>query len=411
MKLHVEADCPVVELVMPLRTQGNRLVYRDEVVATTYFRANVLAAIALGAFVGGLAVALLRRMRSAIVGGTLHQSDSSGERLGPEGSLGDKGRADVVIGVPSIARVFIWMLALAAICLPPGVRWFNPGFNNYSDESHFRQVKAHDIMQQRFTMENTSDAARLANAEQEIEHWEFQKRMERVELLIPLVLFVFFAIAILIRHKTGIAAFQILMATTTLATLWFALALWVFNRASSQTTILWSVGGVLAYLAMCTTLVGGFVLAPWADRARMRRELLKVAARRNALRALECRLFDAQPFEGDIAQVAYVFTVEAMSRDASNAEIQAILVERGLDQQMVATVVGNAREKRSKEIFSAGMENIAYGAIWFIGGIVVTAGTYLVAASAGGGAYVVTWGAVVYGAIRFFRGLIQLRGK
>ena len=33
--------------------------------------------------------------------------------------------------------------------------------------------------------------------------------------------------------------------------------------------------------------------------------------------------------------------------------------------------------------------------------------TYIAAAATGGGKYVVAWGAIVFGAIQFFRGLIQ----
>lgn len=45
------------------------------------------------------------------------------------------------------------------------------------------------------------------------------------------------------------------------------------------------------------------------------------------------------------------------------------------------------------------------GAVWCAGGIVVTFVTYLAAASGPfGGTYVVAWGAIVWGAIRFFQG-------
>jgi hypothetical protein len=43
-------------------------------------------------------------------------------------------------------------------------------------------------------------------------------------------------------------------------------------------------------------------------------------------------------------------------------------------------------------------------------GLVVTAWTYQSAANAGGGRYVVAWGAIVFGAIQLFRGLMQLAG-
>jgi hypothetical protein len=44
-----------------------------------------------------------------------------------------------------------------------------------------------------------------------------------------------------------------------------------------------------------------------------------------------------------------------------------------------------------------------FGALWCIGGIVITAVTF--GAASGGGTYVVAWGAIIFGAIQFFRGL------
>ena len=44
-----------------------------------------------------------------------------------------------------------------------------------------------------------------------------------------------------------------------------------------------------------------------------------------------------------------------------------------------------------------------YGGLWCGGGILVTVVTYC--AASGGGTYVVAWGAIVFGAIRFFQGL------
>lgn len=50
---------------------------------------------------------------------------------------------------------------------------------------------------------------------------------------------------------------------------------------------------------------------------------------------------------------------------------------------------------------------MTFGFMWCVGGIIVTAGTYLAAAS--GETYVVAWGAIVFGAIQFIRGSDQKR--
>jgi hypothetical protein len=55
---------------------------------------------------------------------------------------------------------------------------------------------------------------------------------------------------------------------------------------------------------------------------------------------------------------------------------------------------------------AAAEKRMLHGAIWCIGGILVTLLTYAAAAnSPGGGTYIVAWGAIVFGARRFFQGL------
>ncbi len=54
---------------------------------------------------------------------------------------------------------------------------------------------------------------------------------------------------------------------------------------------------------------------------------------------------------------------------------------------------------------AVGGKNMLYGALWCIGGILVTALTYSAASS--GGTYVVAWGAILFGGIQLLRGLFQ----
>ncbi len=54
------------------------------------------------------------------------------------------------------------------------------------------------------------------------------------------------------------------------------------------------------------------------------------------------------------------------------------------------------------------MKTMLYGALWFVGGLIVTGVSYSMASSSsGGGTYVVTWGAVIIGGIQMVKGLIQ----
>jgi hypothetical protein len=50
-------------------------------------------------------------------------------------------------------------------------------------------------------------------------------------------------------------------------------------------------------------------------------------------------------------------------------------------------------------------QNRVQGAIWLIGGVVVTVGTY--ASAAPGGTYVVAWGAILFGIVKLIRGVGQ----
>jgi hypothetical protein len=64
----------------------------------------------------------------------------------------------------------------------------------------------------------------------------------------------------------------------------------------------------------------------------------------------------------------------------------------------------------SEGIKRAGRKNMLYGALWCLGGIVITALSYQAAAKAGG-RYVLAWGAIVFGGIQFIRGLLQSLGR
>ena len=55
---------------------------------------------------------------------------------------------------------------------------------------------------------------------------------------------------------------------------------------------------------------------------------------------------------------------------------------------------------------AAAEKRMLYGALWCSGGILVTVISYTSAASSPfGGNYIVAWGAIVFGALRFFQGL------
>lgn len=67
-------------------------------------------------------------------------------------------------------------------------------------------------------------------------------------------------------------------------------------------------------------------------------------------------------------------------------------------------------EKRQKTPREAAVRNMALGGVWCGVGLIVTIGT-LSAATSGGGVYVIFWGPVLYGGIRFLRGVFGYLGS
>lgn len=57
---------------------------------------------------------------------------------------------------------------------------------------------------------------------------------------------------------------------------------------------------------------------------------------------------------------------------------------------------------------TVGQKNMLYGALWCVGGTVVTVVTYDMASSSpSGGTYFVAWGAILFGGVQFLKGLYQ----
>jgi hypothetical protein len=104
-------------------------------------------------------------------------------------------------------------------------------------------------------------------------------------------------------------------------------------------------------------------------------------------------------------RAVYNYAAELMKDGLSGPQIESHLIEKGLDQQAAAIVVRNLAELRTNAYKEAGKKNMLYGALWCIGGTVVTVIT--LAAASGGGTYVIAWGAIIFGGIQFLRGLYQ----
>ena len=110
-------------------------------------------------------------------------------------------------------------------------------------------------------------------------------------------------------------------------------------------------------------------------------------------------------------QAIYSYAGQQMRNGVAPAVIEKTLIKQGLDAETAAGVVSNLMQAKAKALKAAGRKNMLYGALWCIGGTVVTALSYQAAANAGGGKYVLAWGAILFGGIQFFRGMIQSLGR
>jgi hypothetical protein len=90
------------------------------------------------------------------------------------------------------------------------------------------------------------------------------------------------------------------------------------------------------------------------------------------------------------------------------AQVRKELVAQGLTEEVAALVVGQLQTVRNEGAREAGQKNMLLGALWCIGGTVVTVVSYSAASDSGGGRYIIAWGAIIFGAIQFFRGLSQM---
>lgn len=111
----------------------------------------------------------------------------------------------------------------------------------------------------------------------------------------------------------------------------------------------------------------------------------------------------------EIVNQIYGFTADMLyNQKKSIEETKTALIENGLRAEDADVVIANLQNQYKQEKREASNKNMLYGALWCVGGLLVTILTY--SAASDGGTYVVAWGAVIFGAIQFFKGLFQRLG-
>ena len=85
--------------------------------------------------------------------------------------------------------------------------------------------------------------------------------------------------------------------------------------------------------------------------------------------------------------------------------------QRPVDQQTRQAAFAAQAVEHHAEYKKQSFKSMLIGLALMTVGIVVTAGTYAMAASSrGGGRYVVTWGLIIFGGLRFVKGLMGWAG-
>jgi hypothetical protein len=108
-------------------------------------------------------------------------------------------------------------------------------------------------------------------------------------------------------------------------------------------------------------------------------------------------------------QETYNYAADLMiNKKIKAAEVRNMLMQQGIDAQAATTVVDALGVEISKQKKERAKRDMMFGGGICIVGLIITLVSYSVASSSGG-TYVVTWGAVIFGALQFFKGLISMR--
>lgn len=102
--------------------------------------------------------------------------------------------------------------------------------------------------------------------------------------------------------------------------------------------------------------------------------------------------------EQNVVNQIYEYAANLMVNEKKNShEIKIALKEKGLNEESASIVVENLEKQIEETKRERANKDMFYGALWCIAGIVATA------ADIG----FIFWGAIVFGGIKFFKGLLK----
>jgi hypothetical protein len=100
----------------------------------------------------------------------------------------------------------------------------------------------------------------------------------------------------------------------------------------------------------------------------------------------------------EIINQIYDYAANLMVNEKKSAvETKSVLINQGLDEESASIVVNNLQQQIRDAKKERANKDMLYGALWCIGGTVATVADF---------GYIF-WGAIVFGGIQFFKGLIN----
>ncbi len=102
----------------------------------------------------------------------------------------------------------------------------------------------------------------------------------------------------------------------------------------------------------------------------------------------------------------YAYAADLLVRqNKPDYEVVHLLQQRGLNEANAQVIVNNIVDQVTIAKKRKAKKDMLYGALWCVGGIIITVGTY--SAASNGGSYVITWGAIIFGGIQLFKGILN----
>ena len=99
----------------------------------------------------------------------------------------------------------------------------------------------------------------------------------------------------------------------------------------------------------------------------------------------------------------------AIGKGKKRKDIVKTLCDSGIHPQAAAEMVDAAVKNYPAAVRAGALAQMGTGVVLFVIGLLITIGTYAAASSGGtGGFYLVSWGPMVFGAVRVVRGLFRL---